>query len=87
MTGAMAVGGSSLLAQNRHRFAWRLCLLFGAKRTSRLAAFIARAVYVASMPTNRVGGIASDSILANQSFDAQQGLPGVKIRRWQIWTG
>ena len=42
---------------------------------------------VASMPTNRVGGIASDSILANQSFDAQQGLPGVKICRWQIWTG
>lgn len=42
---------------------------------------------VASIATNRVGGIASDSILANQSFDAQQGLPGVKIRRWQIWTG
>jgi hypothetical protein len=39
------------------------------------------------MATNRVGGIASDSFLRIKSFDARQGLTGVKIGRWQIWTG
>ena len=81
---------SAIGKKNGHCELHCTCPLLVVKRTSRPAAslsLIAVTVDVASMAMNRVGGIASDSILASQSFDAQQGLPGVKISRWQIWTG